>query len=244
MPTLFVAHRFISLQADVSEEPARLAVRNWVPFLSGTPLPVLLFRSGSDCAPLLQRIADAGFIVVVSADLAAALAYVKREVMIADFTVDQSKVAAGAFGAAVGELVSFAMAHAAEIKAVAFVAPASNAEVSEAAVLGLPSLWVTAEDDVPGATIASLHTRQAAAPATQVVFKRATVDAAWAVSAAPVLAFMGRHALGRPDGETGAARVFRGLADAPMEATLIEAVHQGKLKVTTEASTQVLANSL
>ena len=44
--------------------------------------------------------------------------------------------------------------------------------------------------------------------------------------------------------ETGAARVFRGLADAPMEATLIEAVHQGKLKVTTEASTQVLANSL
>ena len=46
------------------------------------------------------------------------------------------------------------------------------------------------------------------------------------------------------DGETGAARVFRGLADAPMEATLIEAVHQGKLKVTTEASTQVLANSL
>ena len=55
---------------------------------------------------------------------------------------------------------------------------------------------------------------------------------------------MGRHALGRPDGETGAARVFRGLADAPMEATLIEAVHQGKLKVTTEASTQVLANSL
>ena len=216
-----------------------------VPFLSGTPLPVLLFRSDSDCAPLLQRIADAGFIVVVSADLAAALAYVKREVMIADFTVDQGKVAAGAFGAAVGELVSFAVAHAAEIKAVAFVAPASNdAEAGEAAILGLPSLWVTAEDDAPGATIASLHTRQAAAPATQVVFKRATVDAAWAVSAAPVLAFMGRHALGRPDGETGAARVFRGLADAPMEATLIEAVHQGKLKVTTEASTQVLANSL
>ena len=67
-----------------------------VPFLSGTPLPVLLFRSDSDCAPLLQRIADAGFIVVVSADLAAALAYVKREVMIADFTVDQGKIAAGA----------------------------------------------------------------------------------------------------------------------------------------------------
>ena len=77
----------------------------------------------------------------------------------------------------------------------------------------------------------------------QVVFKRATVDAAWAVGAAPVLAFLGRHALGRPDGETGAARL-PGLADAPMEATLIEAVHQGKLKVTTEASTQVLANSL
>ena len=127
-----------------------------VPFLSGTPLPVLLFRSDSDCAPLLQRIADAGFIVVVSADLAAALAYVKREVMIADFTVDQGKIAAGAFGAAVGELVSFAVAHAAEIKAVAFVAPASNdAEAGETAVLGLPSLWVTAEDDVPGATIAS-----------------------------------------------------------------------------------------
>ena len=45
-----------------------------VPFLSGTPLPVLLFRSDSECAPLLQRIADAGFIVVVSTDLAAALA--------------------------------------------------------------------------------------------------------------------------------------------------------------------------
>lgn len=36
LPTLFVAHRFIGLQADVSDEPARLAVRNWVPFLSGT----------------------------------------------------------------------------------------------------------------------------------------------------------------------------------------------------------------
>ena len=80
---------------------------------------------------------------------------------------------------------------------------------------------------------------------TGVGFRRTRLfHAAWAVSAAPVLAFLGRHALGRPDGETGAARVFRGLADAPMEATLIEAVHQGKLKVTTEASTQVLANSL
>lgn len=36
LPTLFVAHKFIGLQADVTEEAARLAVRNWVPFLSGT----------------------------------------------------------------------------------------------------------------------------------------------------------------------------------------------------------------
>ena len=36
LPTLFVAHRFISLQAEVTEEAARLAVRNWMPFLSGT----------------------------------------------------------------------------------------------------------------------------------------------------------------------------------------------------------------
>lgn len=36
LPTVFVAHRFIGLQADVSGEPARLAVRNWVPFLAGT----------------------------------------------------------------------------------------------------------------------------------------------------------------------------------------------------------------
>lgn len=36
LPTLFVAHRFIGLQADVTEESARLAVRNWMPFLSGT----------------------------------------------------------------------------------------------------------------------------------------------------------------------------------------------------------------
>lgn len=36
MPTLFVAHRFIGLQVDVTEESARLAVRNWVPFLSVT----------------------------------------------------------------------------------------------------------------------------------------------------------------------------------------------------------------
>ena len=35
MPTLFIAHRFISLQVDVTEEAARVAVRNWVPFQSG-----------------------------------------------------------------------------------------------------------------------------------------------------------------------------------------------------------------
>lgn len=35
LPTVFIAHRFIGLQADVTEEAARLAVRNWVPFLGG-----------------------------------------------------------------------------------------------------------------------------------------------------------------------------------------------------------------
>jgi hypothetical protein len=35
LPTIFIAHRFIGLQADVTEEAARLAVRNWVPFLGG-----------------------------------------------------------------------------------------------------------------------------------------------------------------------------------------------------------------
>ena len=35
LPTLFVAHRFVSLQVDVTSEAARLAVRNWVPFLAG-----------------------------------------------------------------------------------------------------------------------------------------------------------------------------------------------------------------
>lgn len=36
LPTVFVAHRFIGLQVDVTDDAARLAVRNWVPFLSGT----------------------------------------------------------------------------------------------------------------------------------------------------------------------------------------------------------------
>jgi hypothetical protein len=37
LPTLFMAHRFIALQVDVSDEAARLAVRNWVPFLPAWP---------------------------------------------------------------------------------------------------------------------------------------------------------------------------------------------------------------
>jgi hypothetical protein len=36
LPTLFVAHRFVGLQVDVTDEAARLAVRNWVPFLPAT----------------------------------------------------------------------------------------------------------------------------------------------------------------------------------------------------------------
>lgn len=36
MPTLFISHRFIGLQVDVTQEAARLAARNWVPFLSTT----------------------------------------------------------------------------------------------------------------------------------------------------------------------------------------------------------------
>jgi hypothetical protein len=36
LPTLFVAHRFIGLQVDVSQEAARLAARSWIPFLSST----------------------------------------------------------------------------------------------------------------------------------------------------------------------------------------------------------------
>jgi len=36
MPTIFLAHRFVGLQVDVTDEAARLAVRNWVPFLPVT----------------------------------------------------------------------------------------------------------------------------------------------------------------------------------------------------------------
>ncbi len=39
LPTLFVAHHFIGLQVDVTEHAARLAVRNWVPFLPATASP-------------------------------------------------------------------------------------------------------------------------------------------------------------------------------------------------------------
>jgi hypothetical protein len=35
LPTIFVANRFLSLKVDVTEDDARLAVRNWVPFLGG-----------------------------------------------------------------------------------------------------------------------------------------------------------------------------------------------------------------
>jgi len=36
LPTLFIAHQFIGLQADVTEEAARLAARTWIPFLPAT----------------------------------------------------------------------------------------------------------------------------------------------------------------------------------------------------------------
>lgn len=36
MPTLFIAHRFVALQVDVTQEEARMAARNWVPFLPAT----------------------------------------------------------------------------------------------------------------------------------------------------------------------------------------------------------------
>ena len=36
MPTLIVADRFIGLQVAVTDEAAREAVRNWVPFVSAT----------------------------------------------------------------------------------------------------------------------------------------------------------------------------------------------------------------
>jgi len=45
-----MAHRFIGLQVDVSDEAARLAVRNWVPFLPG----VAAARSGF-IRPLTHR---------------------------------------------------------------------------------------------------------------------------------------------------------------------------------------------
>lgn len=46
LPTLFVAHRFIGLQVDVSDEAARLAVRNWVPFVPGVASPESLIPMG------------------------------------------------------------------------------------------------------------------------------------------------------------------------------------------------------
>jgi hypothetical protein len=46
LPTLFVAHRFVALQVDVSDEAARLAVRNWVPFLPATASPEGLIPMG------------------------------------------------------------------------------------------------------------------------------------------------------------------------------------------------------
>jgi len=47
LPTLFMAHRFIALQVDVSDEAARLAVRNWVPFLPGVASSAGLIPMGS-----------------------------------------------------------------------------------------------------------------------------------------------------------------------------------------------------
>jgi hypothetical protein len=46
LPTLFIAHRFVSLQVDVTTEAARLAVRNWVPFLPATASPEGLIPMG------------------------------------------------------------------------------------------------------------------------------------------------------------------------------------------------------
>jgi hypothetical protein len=46
LPTLFVAHRFVGLQVDVSDEAARLAVRNWIPFLPVTASPEGLIPMG------------------------------------------------------------------------------------------------------------------------------------------------------------------------------------------------------
>jgi hypothetical protein len=46
LPTLFFAHRFVALQVDVTDEAARLAVRNWVPFLPATASPEGLIPMG------------------------------------------------------------------------------------------------------------------------------------------------------------------------------------------------------
>ena len=46
MPTLIVAHRFIGLQVAVADEAARLAVRNWVPFVSATASAISLVSMG------------------------------------------------------------------------------------------------------------------------------------------------------------------------------------------------------
>ena len=47
LPTLFVSHGFIGLQVDVTDDAARLAARNWVPFLSGTASKQSLIPIGS-----------------------------------------------------------------------------------------------------------------------------------------------------------------------------------------------------
>jgi hypothetical protein len=51
LPTLFMAHRFVGLQVDVSDEAARLAVRNWVPFLPGVASSESLIPMGRKKKP-------------------------------------------------------------------------------------------------------------------------------------------------------------------------------------------------
>ena len=46
LPTLFIAHGFVALQIDVTDEAARMAVRNWVPFLPATASPEGLIPMG------------------------------------------------------------------------------------------------------------------------------------------------------------------------------------------------------